>query len=242
MTTLTHQPLTWARWYRPLALGLALTWASVWAAGQMRYGWYGPHLGWDFTHYLEGTRLWLATGSPYTPASVAGPYPANSTTMPFLHPPIALPLFAPFLVLPAIVWWAVPIAVLAYALCRWRPAGAWWYAALACIVYPRTIEIALVGNSDMWVSAGVAAGLLIGWPALLVVIKPYALPLALGGMRHRSFWIGAVIVVGVSLLFGSLWLDWIAVVRHTAGSGGYLLHGIPLLLLPVAAWAGRAPS
>src|SRR3954451_2620758 len=95
------------QWYRPLAVGLtvlillcgALLLASFWPSN-------AAHAGEDLTHYLDGVRRWLATGSPYLPNEVARSFDYEVET--FLHPPVSLIFFAPWLVLPAILWWAVP--------------------------------------------------------------------------------------------------------------------------------------
>lgn len=74
-----------------LAFWLSSDWARDWAFGKG-----------DLTGYLEGARRFLETGSPYAPWSGLGPHT-------FIHPPVALALFVPFLWLPAWLWWVVPL-------------------------------------------------------------------------------------------------------------------------------------
>jgi hypothetical protein len=233
------RPISFSRWLRPLVFGAACAWTFAYLAYRL-HGWFGAHLGWDFSHYLTAVKDWLHTGSPYSPAAIAGPYVADAATMPFLHPPIALALFAPFLVLPAILWWAAPVAVLIVCLRQWRPGGWGWYGVLACAVYPRTLEVLLVGNSDLWVAGLLAGGLLLGWPAALLIVKPTAIPFALMGIRRRSWWIAAGLVILAALPFGVLWRDWVSVVVNVADSGTYLVHSLPLYVLPLIAWRHRS--
>ena len=200
--------------------------------------------GFDFSHYLASTREWLAAGSPYSAASLAGPVPLRESTMPFLHPPTALPFFAAFLVLPAFLWWAIPCAILLSALWYWRPGGIGWFLVVACIGYPRTIEIVIVGNSDLWVVALVVLGLRLSWPAAAVLaLKPSSAIFSLVGIRHRSWWVAIPAIAVYAVPFGYLWIEWATVVRNVAAGAGYLLHSMPLLALPIIArhWSAAHP-
>lgn len=69
-------------------------------------------VGADFDGYLAAGRRFLETGSPYTAVQLLGPYDPWSLpqTEVFLYPPTALLLVLPFLVLPAFLWWALPLA------------------------------------------------------------------------------------------------------------------------------------
>jgi hypothetical protein len=192
----------------------------------------------DIGHYLDGTRRWLETGSPYLPNEVAAPFDFAPLT--FLHPPVALYLFLPFLVLPLQLWWIIPIAVVVAIIVAWRPAPWSWPVMMAALVFSRFHVPLIVGNTDLWVWAGVAAGLRFGWPALLVVVKPSLLPLAAVGIRQRSWWIAAAVVALACLPFGALWFDWIAVVRNSPAPVTYSVLNLPWLLIPVVAWLARA--
>ena len=59
---------------------------------------------------MDITRNWVDTGEFYLPHQLAGPYQVQ-TLVDVLYPPIALYLFVPFLVLPAVLWWAIPMSV-----------------------------------------------------------------------------------------------------------------------------------
>ena len=227
------------RWERPVALGLsaviggfglALFWTTL-SGG-------GLGIGGDLAEYMAATQRWIATGTPYLASEVAGPFDYGPLT--FLHPPIALALFAPFLVLPTILWWAIPLTVVAWCVWSWRPALWTWPIIALALAYPRFHGALIVGNTDLWVWAGVAAGLRFGWPALVIVAKPSLVPLLVAGARHRAFWLGAGVVALACLPFGSLWLDWLAVVRHSPGDLSYSLPNLPWLLMPVLASSGRA--
>ena len=88
----------------------------------------------------------------------------------------------------------------------------------------------------MWIMAGSVAGLAWGWPALIAAIKPTLAPIALTGVRSRSWWIGAGIVVLAALPFGAMWLDYVTVIRNAQGADlPYILGEWPILLVLVAA-------
>jgi len=225
-----------ARWSGPLAIGLLG--AAVIVLGWALTNQFGhTFLDWDRAHYVAATVRWLETGTPYVASEVAGPFDYGPDT--FLHPPIALPLFLPFIWLPPVLWYALPMGFTAWTVVRWHPARWTWLLMAACLAWPRTAGMVIVGNTDLWVMAIVAAGLRWSWPSVLVAVKPSFAPLMLGGVRHRSWWIGLVVVGAVSVTFGSLWSEWFAVVRHAPGSLLYSVLDLPLVLVPVAAWAGR---
>lgn len=209
-------------------------------------------IGIDYRLMVELGERWRETGSMYAAYQLAGPYAfdrAAGTTdvaaMPGLYPPIAGPVFAAVGLLPAVLWWLVPLGLIAYALYRWRPA-AWSWPLLAVVLvlplpgpgYPAAVVA--VGGTTMWMTAAVAGGLLWGWPALLVALKPSVAPFLLVGARRRSWYIGLVAVAGMSLLFLPEWLRYVAVVRNAVGAGfAYSVADLPLLLAPVLAWAAR---
>jgi hypothetical protein len=227
------------RWGRPTAVGLSVLFALigllVFLAALAGTG--QRIVGLDVGHYLDATRRWLETGTPYLPSEVAGPYEIGPLT--FLHPPIALLLFAPFLVLPTFLWWIIPLAVVGWCVVAWRPADWTWPLMVALLALTRFHIPLIVGNSDLWVWAGVAAGLRYAWPALLIAIKPSLFFFMFIGSRHRSWWIAAVVVGLLCIPFGSLWLDWVAVVRNAPKDLSYSLLDVPWLIVPIIAWAAR---
>lgn len=239
------------RWGRPTALGLTLAilllggWIAAYRWGAVeRAGFVGV----DLHMFLAYAQRWLDTGSMYLPSQLAGPFDPQLlipvAAAPSLYPPNAIYLFAPFLVLPAILWWAIPLGILGYALWRWRPAP-WAWPILALIAaLPDTFTTAMVGGSSMWIVAFVAGGLLWGWPAVLVILKPTFLPFALLGIRHRSWWIAAIAMGVLALPLLDNWGEYVAVVRNAEmgssfTSAGFLLGSLPAMLLPFVAWAGR---
>lgn len=202
------------------AFWLASPWAADWAFGKG-----------DLTGYLEGARRFLETGSPYAPWTGLGPHT-------FIHPPVALALFVPFLWLPAVLWWAIPIAGTAALVALERP-GPWRLAAIAlCLAWPRSTGAILAGNSDMWIMFIVALGVRYGWPMALLAIKPTFLPLA--ALRWRS-WKAGVVLALASLVMLPLWVEWLGIVTRISGGLWYSLGGLPLVLVPVIGGV-HAPS
>ena len=194
-------------------------------------------IGLDIGHYLDATRRWIETGTPYLANEVAAPFDFAPLT--FLHPPVALYLFLPFLVLPLALWWVVPIGVVAWTIVSWRPAAWSWPVIAGALVFSRFHVPLIVGNTDLWIWAAVAGGLRFGWPAALVAIKPSLLPLAVVGARRRSLWIAGLVVAIACLPFGALWLEWLAVVRHSPAPLTYSVVNLPWLLVPLVAWVAR---
>lgn len=192
-------------------------------------------LGMDYTYYVSLGQQWLADGSFYEPHQLAGPYQAQllgiDPTVSTLYPPTALFLFVPFSVLPAVMWWALPIAITVFAIRRLRPSPPAWAAMAVLLAWPRAIGAYLFGNTDMWIMAGVAAGLVWGWPAVLVLIKPTLAPLALVGVRSRWFWVAGLLGFAVTL---PLWDDYVlAMVNQRGLDIGYSLGSLPLVCIPL---------
>ena len=201
-------------------------------------------VGIDYRPIMEAADRWVEGESFYPARQLEGPYirlgllPDGTTEI--NYPPIALYLFVPFTVLPALLWWVLPLGLVALALVRMRPAM-WTWPILAFLLYnPKTQEVIIAGNPGMWVTAAVAWGLLLGWPAMAVAIKPSLGPLALVGVRHRSWWVGLAVVAVAALPFGlGMWLDWIAGIRNmTNGTVLYSAHELWINAIPIVAWLG----
>lgn len=226
------------RWYRPAMVGLSLLGLGL-AAWLLAIELAGGPVDWglDFRHYLDGARRFLDTGSPYLPSDVAGSFRFSDET--FLHPPISLYLFVPFLWLPAVLWWAIPLTVTGWCLWSWRPAPWTWPILALAAAWPRLHGAIAFGNTDMWVLAAVTAGLQFGWPALMIVIKPSLGFLVIAGIRHRSWWLGWIVVALLCVPFTALWGDWVRVVINSPGDLVYSIAPVPYLLAPVVAWVGR---
>src|SRR5690348_5487772 len=69
-------------------------------------------LGGDMNLYLDAARHWLGGGSFYLDRQLAGPYEITGGDV--LYPPVALALFVPFTVLPAVLWFAIPLAIVGW--------------------------------------------------------------------------------------------------------------------------------
>lgn len=194
----------------------------------------------DYVFYGEIAARYLADGTYYLPGQLAGPYdlvPMSDV----LYPPTALLLFVPFAVLPAVLWWVVPLGVTGLALARWRPPLGGVALILLLLSWPRAHAAFLFGNTDMWVMAAVAAGLLWGWPAIFITVKPSLLPLAAIGIRHRAWWIGAGGLVCLAVVQLPLWLDYLKVMRDVRLAFDCGLGSLPLVMVPVVGWwTGRS--
>ena len=190
--------------------------------------------GIDYTLYMDATRRWLGGGPFYQPYQLSAPYPIQMGDV--LYPPNGLLLFVPFTLLPALVWWVIPLGITAWAVWRMRPSPIAWPFIALCLFWPAFVARMVAGNPVMWVMAAVALGCLYKWPSIFVLLKPTLLPFALIGIRSRSWWIALAGWALVSLPFGLMWLDWIRAVTNSTGGGLlYSMQDIPILLLPVIA-------
>ena len=196
-------------------------------------------LGLDLTYFRAISQRWLDTGEFYLPRQLAGPYVVE-TLVDVLYPPIALYLFVPFLVLPDLLWWAVPITVFVLCIVRLRPARWTWPLIMVGIAWPQTVSQVLYGNTNMWIAAFIAAGLCFAWPSVLVLIKPSLAPFALIGIRRRRWWAGMAVLVLASIPFGSLWIDYATALQNSSLGAAHALVTLPLMLAPIWAWLGRA--
>jgi hypothetical protein len=197
----------------------------------------GHEAGMDFWFYRDIGARWLSDGTYYTPTQLAGrPYELEAM-VDVLYPPTALALFVPFVFVPAILWWVIPLGVLAYVVWSYRPSPWAWVVIAFLVAWPRTFGAVLFGNTDMWMAAGVAGGLRWGWPVALIAVKPTFAPFALVGVKRLSTWI-----VGGVLALASLPLlsDYITAMTNLRVDGfAYAAVSLPFALIPLAAWLGR---
>jgi hypothetical protein len=209
------------------------TWAAVLNAPAV--------LGLDARFYMDRTASWLAGTGFYQPWQLTGqPYVVEPGAV--TYPPTALLLFTPFaLGLPMVLWWAVPLGVIGAVLIRSRPPVLTWPLLALVLIYPRTWVVVALGNPSMWAIAAGVAGTVWGWPAAFAVLKPTFAPLALIGIRWRSFWITAAGLLAVSVLFGSMWSDYVTALRYATTSRGveYLLGEWPIALVLIFAVTAR---
>jgi hypothetical protein len=196
-------------------------------------------IGIDYQLYVGAADRWRTTGMFYQPFQLAGPYHVIGNSE-ILYPPIILILLVPFLVLPEILWWILPLGLTIWAIARLRPA--WWSLALIgflSVTYAVQAPF-FWGTPVIWLLPAVAWGFLLGWPAVAVLVKPTFVPFALAGLtRPRALLIGGLGFVVLALPFGSMWLDWLTAVRNSDLSVTYSFTQNLLLVLPVIAWLGR---
>lgn len=206
------------------------------AFGFSQLGW-GRNLGVDYQIYMDATTRWLSGGSYFLPRQLVGPYQLQMGDV--FYPPVALWLFVPFTLLPAVLWWAVPIAITAAALKHLRPPS--WTIAVSLVVFlcPKYLEFVFDGNPGMYLIAALAAAAAWGTPASLVLFKPSLFPLALFGMRSRGWWYGLAALAVLTLPFLPLTLTWVPVVLDVQPGGlTYSLLDLPVSALPLLWWAG----
>ncbi len=147
--------------------------------------------------------------------------------LPFLYPPTALFLWAPFGKLPYLhaLWLWSAIMVLAMAWCAWRLAGH-WIAAVFAVVSPLTVNAVAMGQNGVLLAIFMSLGLIslqsrpyrAGGILGLLAIKPHlaiALPVCLAAGRHWRAILGAfftvfVMSVAAAIIFGiDNWIDFL---------------------------------
>jgi hypothetical protein len=200
-------------------------------------------LGVDYRLYVDAAHRWLGGGSYFESYQLAGPYDIRAGDI--LYPPVALLFFAPFTILPAILYWAIPIAIIAGVVWRWRPRPEVWPLLAFCAAWPTTALKTWTGNPVLWIAAALAVGTMWRGASILVLLKPSLFPFALFGADRRVWWLSLALLVLLSIPFGSLWIDWLTALSNSRGGGVlYSALEIPFLALPLIAWAGRrrAPS
>ena len=195
-------------------------------------------IGTDHTFYRAVGQRWLDSGVYYLPHQLAGPYVVQAD-VDVLYPPLGLLLFVPLVWMPFPLWWIVPGVVVALTLWRLHPALWTWPIMAALFAWPRGVSNLVYGNSDMWIATFICGGLLLAWPAVLVVMKPSVLPFAFIGARRRSWWIAAVVLGAVSLPFLGLWRDFYLAIHNSDAAWYYSLDDMPPLFIPLVAWLGR---
>jgi hypothetical protein len=218
-------------------IGLEVVWCAFVLIHQFATN---EFFGLDYRWHVDAARRLLETGTPYWPWQISGPYEIANGAI--LYPPTAFLLFIPFIWLPTVLWWAIPIAISCVAMAAHRPPLWAWAVIGALISFERSLNVYIYGNPSMWVVAAIAAGTVLFWPFVFVFAKPSFGPIALLGIRHRSWWFTAVLLGLLSIPFARVWLDWFAVVRNSNVSLVYNLPTLPLMLAPLVAWlAGIRP-
>lgn len=211
-------------------IGLELAWIGYVFVASMS----NPSFGLDYRWHMDSARRLLETGTPYWPWQLDGPYEIGNGAI--LYPPVAFALFIPFLWLPAVLWWAIPILLTLYAMTRHRPPLWAWAITGALFALEKSLNVYVFGNPTMWMVAAAAAGTVWYWPFVLLLLKPTFAPLALLGIRHRSWWIALGAIAIASLCFGAVWVDWLAVAANSDVSLVYNLPTLPMMLAPLVPW------
>ena len=224
-----------------IAVAMVLAVAVVWVETFNRRGW---DWGVDFAVCQNAALSWLH-GAPLYPAfELAGPYEANASGL-ILYPPITTALFLPTLLLPAVCWWLIPAAIVGAVTYRLRPSWGWVMAMGMCLMYPNSAALIMVGNPDMWIVAALALAACWRPAAAFVFLKPSLFIFAFVGLRNRGWWAVVAVFALVSLFLLPQTLDWLTVVRHAQGDRSgltYSLNDLPLLAVPLLAWAGSKRS
>jgi hypothetical protein len=221
-----------------LIAALAIEWALVLAHPTNLQA----EIGGDYTIYMDAARRWLAGGSFFAPYQFAGPYELVAPAV--LYPPTILALLVPFTLLPAVLWWVIPIGLIAGIVVSWQPARWAWPLIVLCLLWGQTGAILVNGTPTLWIAAFVALGT--RWPlaSALVMLKPSVFPFALTGLRDRRWWLVGIALAALSLPLLPLWEQWIAVLRNGTGERASVLYSLadaPLLALPlIARWATTA--
>lgn len=231
--------ISWVRVLLAVLVGLWIVEVYVYIGNAVADPYFEP--GMDYRFYVDAAARWLETGVYYLPRQLTGETYQMLPMVDVMYPPTALVLFVPFVFLPAVLWWAIPIGLIAYAVRRWQP-GPWALVAIVILLgWPGSLSVLVYGNTNLWIAAGVAGGLLWGWPAALVLLKPTLAPLALVGVKHRSWWV-AMVALGVStLLTLPAWRDYAISAVNIRGLEPvtYILWGLPILFVPLVAWYWR---
>jgi hypothetical protein len=92
----------------------------------------------------------------------------------------------------------------------------------------------------MWIAAFIAGGVRWAWPATLITIKPSLLFFAVIGIRARSWWIAAGVLLLLSLPLLPLWLDYPTVMLNSSAKFWYSFGNLPFFVLPIVAWIGSS--
>jgi hypothetical protein len=203
-----------------------LTWSTVASANRV---------GADFQLYVDASRGVLAGQGLYPAHQLAGPYDLADGDI--LYPPPIVLMMLPFMILPTILFWVIPLGIIAAVVVRHRPAVWSWPLLALGFAYPVTSLKIVHGNPTMWIVAAIALGTVTAGPAVFVLLKPTLAPFALIGVNRRRWWLVLGIAVIVAALFAPLWPDYITVLANTRGRGiVYSLDEVPFALVPVIAW------
>lgn len=211
----------------------------MWVVLLANPGFFGRFYGQDLAVYLEAARRWLGGDGFYHGYQLSGPYSLSFGDV--LYPPPTLILFGAFTILPTLLWWVIPAALLVHAVIRLRPAP-WALAAIVgCLWWPDTSYLIVWGNPALWVAAAVALGATRPFFAPFAMLKMTLAPAALINVRRRAWWAGFGVLVAVSLAFLPMWPEYVTAIANleTNAPLAYSLREVPLVAIPWLAWLGR---
>lgn len=237
----SHAAIDW----RGVALLVAAGLVILWACHELYLAAMTGTAGGDFGLYQGAARRWLAGDGFYSAYQLAGPYDtlAQGAQSPILYPPVALLLFVPSLLLPALLWWAIPLGLTTMIVLAYRPAPLAWLGIGILFAFRPTLDTIYCGNPGMWVPLAVALSLRYRGVGAFVFLKPSLFPFALIGLRDRRWWIVAGLLALVSLLLLPMDLEWLRAMLNAQGNRSglvYSLREVPMDCLPLMAWAGRS--
>ena len=234
-------PRTWRSVARPALFGtVALILIGLAAVDWARYIAQPDHrlVAVDFVLYRDAATRWLSGGPFYLPHQLAGPYEVTAGDI--LYPPYDLPLFVAFTILPAWLWWLLPIGGTTAVIMWHRPRVEAWPLLALCLWFPATSVKILSGNPVLWAVFAVALGTVWRWPGAFALVKPSLFPFALLGSWRRSWWVALIAICVVSLAFAPMWPDFVRVLRNARQDGGllYSIQEAPMMAMPIVAWVG----
>jgi len=201
-------------------------------------------IGADRDIYRAAAMRFAEGGSWFFPEQVAGvPYEVIQGHI--MYPPVALIWLIPGAYMPDLLWYGIPLAIIAGVVLYHRPSPWGWACIALCLGYPWSPPHLLAGNPGIWIAAACALGTIWRPAFALILAKPSLAPFALLGIRHRGWWVIAGLGVIASLLMLPFTLQWVGVVLNARGQFSGLLYGlrdIGWMLLPLVAWwFGRFP-
>jgi hypothetical protein len=213
-------------------------WVHDWGPDIMTLGARNPFVAVDYHILIDATRRFLSGGPFYDPRQLSGAYDWDGSIQgwwPVLYPPQAIALFAPFTMLPPILWWAIPLVTVVATVAWHRPTPLVWPLLALCMWWPATTIKIVTGNPVIWAAAAVALGTIWRWPAALALVKPSLFPLALIGVRDRRWWL----LAGAGALpFAWMLPEYLRALGNFQSGPGYSIQEVPLLLIPILAWVG----
>jgi hypothetical protein len=209
-------------------------------------GWLANHeaipLGLDWLGYRAGFERLLATGTPYAPFELAGPFTPEH--LDFIHPPNALVLIAPFAIMPHpldyILWIAIPIAIFWFLL---RDLPWWAWPAVAFLSMTNSLQYPILnGNSSLFMTAIFGLGIRYGWVVGLLAMKPTLAPLAIVALRRSRRTIAVAAAIAIVPILATLpWVgDYLTVARNMQGIPvTYSISNYSLIALAALPWVAR---